>query len=132
MRVLDHFRERVAERCPPGTDPIALARAIAAAIRDGQDDLCERVMPARHDPDLDPRTIWRFKLPCGTLIYPVVCDRTLRCVTLLTQEQLRDTKAARKLRKSRKAVVSREVIAEAQHHAHKRAVRLRKQGGVYR
>ena len=132
MRVLDHFRERVAERCPEGTNPVQLARAIAAAIRDGRDDLCERVMRARHDPDLDPRTIWRFKLPCGTLIYPVVCDLTLRCVTLLTQEQMRSTKAARKTKRSRKAVVAREIVEDAQHHARKRAIRLRKQGRVCR
>ena len=129
--VLDHFRKRVAERCPPGTDAVLLAKEITRAIREERHDVIERVMPARSKDGLIKRTIWRIRV-ADQSIYVVVCDKSARPITVLTQEQIAVTKAARKARRKRQEFEAMRAEEESNRHARARAIRLRKNGGSRR
>lgn len=129
--VLEHFRQRVAERCPPGTDADLLAENIVAAIRYNRRDLIERVMPARSRDGRIKRTVWRVRI-AGQSIYVVVCDEKLQPITVMTQEQVAITKAARKARRKRQEFEAMRVEEESNRHAKARMVRLRKNGGIRR
>lgn len=127
-----HFRERVLERCPAGTDPDLLADEITTAIRDERHDVIERVMRThRPSSDAPKRTIWRVRIS-GESIYVIVCDRTLHPVTVMTQEQIRITKAAKKARRKRETIEGQMIGKEVHRHGRARVVRLRKQGGLWR
>ncbi|MGN7869571.1 hypothetical protein [Paracoccus sp. 22332] len=131
MAALDHFRQRVAERCPAGTDADQLANEISRAIRKEQHDVIERVMPARSKDGLIKRTIWRIRV-AEQSIYVVVCDKSARPITVLSQEQIAVTKAARKARRKRQEFEAMRAEEESNRHARARAIRLRKNGGIRR
>lgn len=123
-----HFNQRVAERCPPGTDPDILARAITHAIQSGQHRLIERVMDAHvRDNETGERSIWRIRID-GQSLYVVVCDVSARPITILTQEQFRSTKAARKARRKREALELMKSIESERRDGRARMIRLRKKG----
>lgn len=129
--VLEHFRKRVAERCPPGTDAVLLAENIVAAIRYNRRDLIERVMPAHSKDGRIKRTVWRVRIG-GESVYVVVCDQKVQPITVLTQEQVAITKAARKARRKRQEFEAMRAEEESNRHARARAIRLRKNGGSRR
>lgn len=131
MAALDHFRQRVAERCPPGIDADQFASRITKAIRKEQHDVIERVMPARSKDGLIKRTIWRIRVADHS-IYVVVCDKSARPITVLSQEQIAVTKAARKARRKRQEFEAMRAEEESNRHARARAIRLRKNGGIRR
>lgn len=131
MIISPHFHMRVAERCPPGTDADLLASNIAFAIRNDMHGLIERVMPAQSSDGRVKRTIWRVRIS-GESIYVVVCDKTQRAITVLTQEQFAVTKAARKANRRRETLEAIRMEEENQKHGRARIVRLRKQGGIRR
>lgn len=132
MAASAHFRDRVLQRCPIGTDPDRLADAITAAILAERWDLIERVMRThRPTPGAPLRTIWRVRIN-GHSVYAIVCDQTSKPITVLTQEQIRATKAARKLRRKRELVERQMEADETQRHGKQRIVRLRKNKGLWR
>lgn len=130
MAASPHFRDRVLQRCPPGTDPDELADAVTAAIKGEWWDVIQRVMPS-HGTDMPNRTIWRVRID-GESVYVVVSDKSAMPITVLTQEQMRATKAARRTRRPRLEIEKMEVDEESKKHGRARIVRLRKQGGVWR
>lgn len=132
MRVpSNHFRQRVAERCPTCTDADQLAWEIREAICNEDHSFIERVMPARSKDGNIKRTIWRVRI-ADESFYVVVCDRTQRAITVLTQEQFAVTKAARKANRRRETLEAIRMEEENQKHGRARIVRLRKQGGIRR
>ena len=108
--VTDHFRQRVAERCPPGTDAAALAGFLRDAVLNDRRDLIDRVMPAVSEGGR-ARHFWRVVLPCGTPMYALVYDHNGVAVTTMTHEQFRITRAACKARRKRE-VLEREAVRQ--------------------
>lgn len=132
MAASHHFRQRVAERCPPGTDANRLASEIRCAILTQNDTFISRVMAARTAWGEEPhRSIWRIRIE-GQSLYVVVCDRTSRPITILTQEQMRSTRAALKAGKRRAKYEAEQAANDSHKAARARIVRLRKQGGLRR
>ena len=88
-------------------------------------------MPAWSKNGLIKRTIWRIRV-ADQSIYVVVCDKSARPITVLTQEQIAVTKAARKARRKRQEFEAMRAEEDTNRQARARAIRLRKNGGIRR
>ena len=121
----EHWRVRVAERCPEGTDPDALFALAQEAIAEGGSDRVERMMPSSMTRQ---RTVWRVILDDGTIRYVVACNHTHRPVTVLTHDQVRILKAQRKLGVGRETVQFSAVMDVVQRDARQACIRKRKRG----
>ena len=79
VRVLPHFRKRVAERIGTDVDPVTLAVAIAHAVLTRDYDRASYVGRG----DTPGTACYRIQLPDGRIGYPVVCTATGTPITIL-------------------------------------------------
>lgn len=105
-----HWRKRVHERCPPGTDPDILYKAVIEAAQ--HDKLGVRIEKLPIKNWIGSRSIWRYKLDCGTLIFPIISDKSFTPITVLTHEQVKRLKRAIRINKSVQAVEKIEMMEE--------------------